>query len=290
MMPTRLVTRAVQTESREIIAAANALADLIEAEARESLKHPKHAAVLAPIRARATKTMQRFFRRQCRSLLVHIDADLKRLAANNPNLKESDANTEQQAKRAVSAVLTDSLFPLDIASGMKIDYEKALKSAIAGGYEGLAEELGRDSTLAEDRLETYLRDNSLQKITGGLNDTTIERLRNVLADEYAAGGDYEDLKDAVKEDYRQFSDVRAGMIAQTEMNNAYNAGRKQLGLDLGFNEKSWNPDGEACPICLANVAAGWIPINDDFPSGDGEPTAHPNCDCSLDVRLNNDAA
>ena len=267
---------------REVIDAANDLAAIIE-----SLKHPKHAAILAPIRAKVTKIMQRFFRRQGRAVSALIDADLKRLGDGNPHLKES--STDDAAKRAVSDVITDSLFPLDIASGMKIDYEKALKSAISGGYEALAEDFGKDLTIGEDRLETYLRDNSLQKLTGGLNATTVQRLRDVLAEEYAAGGDYEDLKDAVKEEYRGFGDVRAGMIAQTEMNNAYNAGRKQLGVDLGFNEKSWNPDGEACPICLDNVADGWIPMDYVFTSGDDAPSAHPNCDCSLDVRLNNDA-
>jgi hypothetical protein len=56
---------------------------------------------------------------------------------------------------------------------------------------------------------------------------------------------------------------------------------------MGFNAKAWNPDGTACvEICVPNVLAGWIPIEDDFESGDGAPPGHPNCDCSLDVRYN----
>ena len=136
-------------------------------------------------------------------------------------------------------------------------------------------------------MQTYLADHSLTKLTGGLDETTVERLRTALADTYQAGGDYDALVKAVQDEYAGFNDVRAGMIAQTEMNAAYNAGRKQLGLDMGFNEKAWNPDGTACvEICVPNVLAGWIPIEDDFESGDDAPPGHPNCDCSLDVRYN----
>ena len=86
------------------------------------------------------------------------------------------------------------------------------------------------------------------------------------------------------------ADVRAGMIAQTEMNAAYNAGRKQLGIDMGFNEKAWDPDGTACEeICVPNVLDGWIDMDEEFESGDSEPPGHPNCDCSLNVRFNADA-
>jgi hypothetical protein len=29
---------------------------------------------------------------------------------------------------------------------------------------------------------------------------------------------------------------------------------------------------------------GWIPADAAFDSGDDEPPAHPNCDCSIDYR------
>ena len=95
------------------------------------------------------------------------------------------------------------------------------------------------------------------------------------------------LVKAVQDEYAGFNDVRAGLIAQTELNSAYNAGRKQLGIDLGFNEKSWSTDGPApCPECVGNALEGWVGMEEPFSSGDDAPTAHPGCYCSLDVRFN----
>jgi hypothetical protein len=52
--------------------------------------------------------------------------------------------------------------------------------------------------------------------------------------------------------------------------------------DSGDTEKSWV--GGTCEACQENADAGWIPIDDAFPSGDDEPPAHPNCECELETR------
>jgi hypothetical protein len=74
------------------------------------------------------------------------------------------------------------------------------------------------------------------------------------------------------------------MIAQTEANNAYSIGRAALADEAGMEEKRWNPSGECCDVCQENVDAGWIDIDEDFPTGDSEPTAHPRCDCDCSYR------
>jgi hypothetical protein len=53
-------------------------------------------------------------------------------------------------------------------------------------------------------------------------------------------------------------------------------------VDRGDTEKSWV--GGTCPVCEENAAAGWIDIDEAFPSGDDEPPAHPNCECELETR------
>lgn len=60
----------------------------------------------------------------------------------------------------------------------------------------------------------------------------------------------------------------------------------QEAVDRGEEEKQWV--GGTCDICLENSGAGWIPIDDDFPSGDDEPPAHPNCMCELETRTAED--
>lgn len=254
------------------------------AQLSESLAHPKHSASLNPIRTDLKAVLARYFRRQKTLLLDQVSEHLKHVADNNKNLKEREAIDQ------VSYALPDGmLLPLAVTAGMSADYEKALLAALASGYLNLAGELSSEVQPSDTFFETYLRDNSLTKLTGDLSDTTVQRLRNALADAYESGATFEEMVQAIRDEYADFSTARAAMIAQTESNAAYNGGRKQLGLDLGFNEKSWDPDATACPICLLNVLQGWIGIEEEFESGDQTPGAHPNCDCSLDVRLNNDA-
>jgi phosphohistidine phosphatase len=242
----------------------------IDAPPLGGLKHPKHANVLAPIRADVTAIMRKMFKRQGKLLLEKI----------RPLLREADTPKEK-----AQAVIPDSL-PIAFTGGMKVDYSKALSAALQAGYAGLAEELGSDSAISEDVVQAYLEDHSLTKLTGALDETTVQRLRNALAEAYEKGADFEGLTQAVKDEYAGFSDVRAGMIAQTEMNAAYNAGRKQLALDMNFNEKSVDPDTTACEeICVPAVLEGWVPIDFEFEDGDGAPF-HPNCDCGMNFRLN----
>lgn len=253
----------------------------------ESLKHPKHAAQLTPIKAAARAPLAKYFKRQGRKLLNSIDAHLKHLGDGNRNVAEADKDAKDQIGYALPAGYQ---LPVVLTAGMKADYGKALAGAMEAGYDTLALDEGSEAEIKADVVEQYLRDHSLEKLTGELDRTSVERLRNALADTYAAGGDYEDLVETVKEEFAEFAAQRTELIAQTEMNDAYNQGRKNLGLDLGFNEKSWSADGPApCPECIGNVLDGWIGMEEEFSSGDLEPTAHPGCFCSLDVRFNPNA-
>lgn len=272
----------VEREDDELTEAAadlaEALVDVAEVDAPPlgGLKHARHAVALKPIRAKATRTLQRYFRYQEARLLKAI----------KPKLREADG------KDKAAQIIPDPL-PISITGGMSFDYSKALATSLTAGYGSLADEVMEDATplpeLSADVVQDYLADHSLTKLTGQIDPTTVQRLRSALADAYDAGADFEGLVDAVQETYADFNSTRAAMIAQTEMNAAYNAGRKQLGIDLGFNEKAWDPDGTACEaICVPNVLDGWIAIGEDFDSGDDAPPAHPNCDCSLNVRNNPD--
>ena len=262
-------------ELLELAESAVSLLEAIDAPTIGGLRHPKHAKHLKPIRAKAERVLRGLFKRQGKLVLGAI----------KPKLREA----EGEAKDKAASIIPTEL-PLSVTGAASYDYGKALGAAIEAGYANLADEMGSDSALAEDVVQEFLAKHSLTKLTGGLDETTVDRLRNALADAYNSGADYEGLLQAVKDEYSGFSTVRAGMIAQTEMNAAYNAGRKQLGLDMGFNEKSWDPDGTACvEVCIPNVLAGWIPMDEEFPSGDDIAPGHPNCDCSLNIRYNQGA-
>ena len=192
-----------------------------------------------------------------------------------------------QAKTFASSLLPATLQPLRFAvtKGEDADYDAAITDLIHDAADTLAAQLGTDASIRDTVASRYLREHSLGKLTAKLNDTTFERLQGAIADAWQAGGTADDIVKAITDTYAEFSSVRANLIAQTECNDAYNAGRRAMADEWGADEKSWDGDGEACEeICQPNIDAGWIPIDDDFPSGDAQPTAHPRCDCNLDFR------
>jgi hypothetical protein len=82
---------------------------------------------------------------------------------------------------------------------------------------------------------------------------------------------------------------RADLIARTEVFNinndvalaSFKTARDQSGVAM---LKEWITGGDdPCEDCLSNEAAGPISLDDDFPSGDDAPTAHPRCSCELSV-------
>ncbi len=78
---------------------------------------------------------------------------------------------------------------------------------------------------------------------------------------------------------------RAALIANTEVAGA-NSGGALVGMkeaqDAGVGMlKEWGVDSDPCPICEENADAGPIPLDEDFPSGDDAPQAHPGCLCVL---------
>lgn len=73
---------------------------------------------------------------------------------------------------------------------------------------------------------------------------------------------------------------RALTIAQTEMSRAVSVAAREQYQDSGVEMVEWLT-ADPCDACQENEDVSPIGINDEFPSGDTEPPAHPNCECSL---------
>jgi hypothetical protein len=73
---------------------------------------------------------------------------------------------------------------------------------------------------------------------------------------------------------------RAMVIAQTEMSRAVSVASRELYQDSNVEQVEWLV-AEGCADCQENADASPIGIDEEFPSGDTEPPAHPNCMCSL---------
>lgn len=90
--------------------------------------------------------------------------------------------------------------------------------------------------------------------------------------------------------WQGINDPASGILSkdasQTPFGRALEALAAGLTAEIAVEayEKRWQTDANPCPVCDENSLAGWIPMDETFPSGDDEPLAHPNCYCELVVR------
>ncbi len=120
-----------------------------------------------------------------------------------------------------------------------------------------------------------------------ITDSTRDMLREKIVQAIEEGWSPKHLANEI-EASGMFGEDRAELIARTEIKRADNEGNMQgyraSGLPL---EKRWvlsadHPDEDDCDD---NAEAGWIDLDDLFPAGDDAPGNHPNCMCSLEVRV-----
>lgn len=279
---------AAEVSLQDIAEAANDLAALLEKSAPKGLRHPKHAVHIKSARAAIKRVMVHFFERQRKAVMAAVKPHVQRELLLYPvTAKESD-NIRRIYKEAITpqartfarSLMPTSLHPLSFSAtaGETSEYNEAITDLIGAAAKSLGVTAGPD--FAGD----YLAKNSLSKLTGGLDRTSIERLQDALATSWNKGGDYDSMVKAITDTFDYFSSTRAELIAQTEANDAYSDARQQIAVEAGLDEKRWDPDGDACPECQANADQGWIDIEDSFDSGDDAPTAHPGCDCGCDYR------
>lgn len=259
----------------EVVEAARALF-----EAAPTLRAVRRSKLI-PQRAIIDRILKARWRRQRAAILTDYGPKLKRMAGTVLEAETPEEARQRRAKEAVAAIL------LALAWGSTAKEAAAYDAVIASAISAGAEEVGAAGI--EDFTAAYLRENAFSQVVANLDETTMDRLRNAVADAYAKGGSYSDIVDTIKQTFADFSESRLDMIAWSELNNAWSQGLLESAQQNSHTMKRWDTDGEACDICVANEEQGWIPIDDEFQSGDDAPTAHPRCDCSLETGDDSDA-
>lgn len=250
-----------------------------------ALRSSEHAPIVLSARHKIQRQARMFFADQRAKLLEVVEPLIRHQLDHR---REATADEQSAARNAALAMIPATLAAdiLDPSSDRIAAYDARITRLLNDSAEQVtAEAEVVEAGLSDDLISGYLRQRGLSKLAVELNQTTLKRLRDALADEWLANGSFDDFVNAVKAEYSDFETTRAVMIAQTEVNDAYNFGRREKALELGYTEKEWDIHDEACPICIANSLEGWIPIAAVFLSGHQRPTAHPNCDCSLNFRL-----
>lgn len=256
----------------ELVEAMEAVAHILEGGSRTIAQDNRDATIAKP-QARVARIFRSRFRAQRKLILgsKKLRTILAKLTA--PIAKEADTELIDELAVSISGEVADLEIP--------VKDEAAFQSAIAKAFRAGGESFG--GTVGESFDAGYLKDAGLQRLTGDIDKTTVDRLARTMADAFDAGEDFDGVLSAIRSEFRDMTTVRAKMIAQTELNDAFAQGSLEFGRESGAEYKSWEVDADPCDICLANAAQGQIPIDEDFQSGDDAPTAHPNCQCSLMV-------
>ncbi len=151
--------------------------------------------------------------------------------------------------------------------------------------------------LTNPRAAAYLEAHAAEAVAG-INEATRTELQRIISTGVAEGQSYDQIAKTIKDKYAEFAvpapqqhiRSRAHLIAVTESGNAYEVGNRAIadqlvasGLEM---EKSWLTvgDGRVDVDCESNAGAGWIPLDDAYPTGHQQPTAHPACRCTQLLR------
>ena len=176
-------------------------------------------------------------------------------------------------------------------------FEDFLSYADTGDYLESAYNLAGDTVLAKFGLDgTFNLQNPgiLSKLSDRANfiinsvdETTKEELAQLITSGVADGDSWTDIAKDIRDNYPDISDYRSELIARTETSNAANQAELDFYKNNGIETKMWTVSSAHTDEdeCDENEAAGAIPVNDEFPSGDDAPPNHPNCFCDLTTEL-----
>jgi len=110
-------------------------------------------------------------------------------------------------------------------------------------------------------------------------DRRLQVFARVLADAKARGLTVKQLADALRDALQD--DAWARMVALTELTRASAEAARAAYTAAGITTWRWMTEPDACPVCVANEAAGPRFIGEAWPDGSAAPPAHPHCRCSV---------
>lgn len=269
----------------QLIAVAAATVDLIEAHARQRAR----ARAIRTGRKRIERMLRKRFRRQ-RNVVLESNT-LGTLYERGTFVKIQyikEAIDPEISRVVMRALLADAARKAlsGFVEGVEVEmFDGELRASFGAGVVAtsalLDREIGNFDSGAPER--RWIAEHGFERLAQDIDETTKDRLRDAVAKAYQEGGSYDDLVRTIKRTFADFSDKRADLIAQTELNAAYNQGGLEFARGVGAASKSWEPLGSAvCPICIANNAQGSIPMGNTFQSGASAPPQHPRCQCVLD--------
>jgi hypothetical protein len=246
-------------------------------ELYEAAKHQQYTKAVAKIRKKLEKGMKAAFQKQKKIFLGKFTGLRSYFA------EASQSNVPWDTIFAAMTEATREQILEEIS-------DAAAKGLTLGGVQAI-KDLGIDLKfdLKNTKAVAFMDQYGLDYVKG-IDETTRDGLRDLMTESISEGWSYTDTAKAIAEMFDKFSDWRARLIAITETGHAYSEGTlitAQIMQEAGLQmQKSWLTagDDDVEEDCRENEEAEWIDIDDEFPSGDDRPLAHPNCRCVLLTR------
>lgn len=267
-----------------------ALSNLVEALDRflEAAARADKQRIIEPAIRKIEKYFSRFFREQG-----------KRVAAANAKHKKDyptleEALRKEDVERILSAVKEGEAGAAADLVAMLGPVMNASAAATLGEY---PEYEAMAFNLENPKAVKWLKQHAAERVTG-INMTTKESMRGLISQAVEEGWSYDRTAREIQSRFDGFAGLkpqahirsRAHLVAVTESRNAYEEanlqtakGLEAAGLEM---EKKWRDSGDSkvSAGCRENSAAGWIPLDKSFPSGDDRSPRFPGCRCNLLTR------
>lgn len=156
---------------------------------------------------------------------------------------------------------------------------------VGGGHlvDDVASPLTIAFNLENPRAVAWAASRAAEEVTK-INAATKEGIGRVIVNAVEKGHSYTRTAEALKSMY-EFSAGRAKRIAVYEIGASYEQGKKMAAQDMAAAglrmEKKWLSvgDDKVRPAHRENQLAGWIPMDELFPSGDDITPSDPGCRC-----------
>jgi hypothetical protein len=119
------------------------------------------------------------------------------------------------------------------------------------------------------------------ELVTGINSTTQQMIADIIQQGIDDSLGVDGTARLMRQLFQDMSAYRSHLIATTEMNDAFSEAAIRKLDRLGVEYKQWITATQCCDECSENEDASPILLDDDFPSGDARPPAHPNCRCAV---------
>jgi hypothetical protein len=238
----------------------------------------QHARNRRPLQRKLKRALARAFRAQGGAIVAGIESHRRRQGLREAGLREADGDAAWLEALILS---TEHLLAFPIT-------EEAQAAILLGALTMIREIGGPSFDLSNPRAVQYLT--TIRNRITGISEETFRVVQSILVDGVERGASYAEIAREIRIKFADMSRDRSELIAVTEIGDAYSEGQLLVGDAMQLRgittQKRWLTAGDDAveAECESNEAAGWIPIDDAFPSGHERPLAHPRCRCALGVR------